>query len=78
MRQRDNYVMLFRATGNSDYLQMPRISRNRVNSMISRSKAEYIKSKLHENNTNPKKFWRVVNSIINPGKSNPIDMRFYD
>ena len=78
MRQRDSCISLFRVTGNSDYLKMARDGRNRVNQMVMRAKSNFIKSKLRENSTNPKKFWRVINNIINPDKCIQIEMRLFD
>ena len=78
MRERDSFMSLFRITRNSDYLQMARVGRNKVNQMVMRAKLNFIKSKLHENSANPKKFWRVINTIINPDKCSQAELRLYD
>ena len=78
MRLRDSYVSLFLVTGCGQYLCMVRRSRNVVNQMILRAKSTFIKSKLRENSTNPRKFWRVINGLINPSKGQQTDVHFYD
>ena len=78
MRKRDKYISLFKITGNQYYLCLARRSRNCVNQMISRAKGQYITAKLRENIVNPKKFWRVINGIINPAKGSAVEMHFYD
>ena len=57
---------------------MARKSRNDVNQKVQKAKSLFIKSKLRENSTNPKKFWRVINSIINPTKGHQTEMHFFD
>ena len=78
MHVRDKYIRLFRATGYSCYLEWARIYRNKVNRMIVNAKATFIKSKLRENTRNPKKFWRIINSLIKPDSGGDVEMRFYD
>ena len=60
MRECDRLLSLFRVTGCQNYLQLSRIARNRVNQMVHKAKADYIRNQLPENNRNPKKFWRVT------------------
>ena len=76
MRRRDSYISRFRATGNQYYLHLARRSQNAVNQMVSRAKAIFIQSKLSENTNNPRKFWRVINNIINSSKELPMEMHF--
>ena len=78
MRECDRYISLFRVTGCQYYLQLTRLTRNRVNQLVHRAKANYIKNQLNENSRNPKKFWRIIDSIINPSKGMSYETRFYD
>ena len=43
MRKRDNFISLFKATGNQYYLIMARRHRNKVNQMVSSAKSIFIK-----------------------------------
>ena len=46
--------------------------------MVLSAKSVFIKSKLRENSADPKKFWRVINNILNPSKGKQTDtMHFY-
>ena len=60
MRLCDKYISLFRASGCQYYLELTRRSRNRVNQIVNNAKSEYIRRRLRENNSNPRKFWRII------------------
>ena len=66
MHARDFYMKLFRITRCNKYLDESRRCRNRVNSLIYRAKADYIKTQLCRNNKNPKKFWRIIKDLLDP------------
>ena len=78
MRDRDRYVSLFRVTGSQYYLPLMRSSRNKVNQLVHSAKATFIRNQLNLNSNNPKKFWRVVDGLINPAKRTSFTTRFYD
>ena len=46
--------------------------------MVLRAKSIFIRTQLNANSKNPKKFWRIIDSIINPTKGNSIEIRFYN
>ena len=64
VRTRKFYVSLFRLTRQADHLRLSHIWRNKVNTMIDRAKATYIKSQLDRNVKNLKKFWRIINNFL--------------
>ena len=64
MRERDVFISLFRQTGYSLYLETARRCRNSVNSMIYKAKSFYLKTQLHQNTRNPKKFWRIIRGPV--------------
>ena len=64
IRERKRLLKLFRCTGNTNIFQLLCILRNRVNTMIDRAKAQYIKNKLYLNAKNPKKCWQCINGLI--------------
>ena len=78
MRNRDKYVSLFRATGCNYYFELTRHARNNVNQMIRIAKSNYIRNQLYDNCNNPKKFWRVIDRLINPSKSVSLEPRFHN
>ena len=78
MRTRDQYIRLFRATGESNYLKWARISRNKVNAMIYKAKSRYIRTQLRANEKNPKKFWRIIHNILSPKPDLLSSQRFVD
>ena len=64
IRERKRLLKSFRITGNNNTFRSLCILRNKVNSMIDRAKAKYIKNKLYLNSRNPKKFWQCINVLI--------------
>ena len=53
-----------------------RVQRNRVNKLITSSKANYIKDTLDNNRDNPKKFWRILNENLLKGNKECSDIVF--
>ena len=53
-----------------------RFNRNRVNMLITSSKATYIKETLNDNKDNPKKFWRILNDHLLKGSSESSQVLF--
>ena len=64
IRERKRLLKLYRITGNNNTFRTLCILRNRVNSMIDKAKAKFIKNKLYLNSKNPKKFWQCINVLI--------------
>ena len=64
MRKPDALVRLFRQTGHTRYLELTRICRNQVNGLIRKAKSEFIKRQLTINESNPKKFWRIIKGLL--------------
>ena len=64
IRERKRLLKFLRITANRDVFRSLCILRNRVNSMIDRAKAKYIKNKLYLNSRNPKRFWQCINGLI--------------
>ena len=46
-----------------------RQKKNEVKKLLSAAKEEFVKEKLHEYETNPRKFWRTINDISGIGKN---------
>ena len=66
IREREDNVDLFLKTKNPFYLTKAKNLRCRISRAIEYSKASLLKHQLEENKTNPKKFWRIINSILKP------------
>ena len=60
------------------YFELTRHARNNVNQMIRVAKSNYIRNQLYDNCNNPKKFWRVIDRLINLSKSVSLEPRFYN
>ena len=78
MRERDQFIKLFKVTRLQDHLFQARRYRNMVNSLISKAKGNYIKGQLNQNSKNPKKFWRIIKNIIAPSTDTTASTRFKD
>ena len=78
MRERDNFIKLFKCTGHEEYLKMARRYRNHVNGMMRKAKSEYIQRQLNINQKNPKKFWRVIKGLLNRSSDCTLNARFVD
>ena len=78
IRKRERLVRNFRYTRSNDSLIELRQQRNLVNSLIQRAKRDYILVTLNQNNRNPKRFWRIINNILNGPKTNDVTTVFVD
>ena len=74
IRKRAEYVYLFRKSQNKDMFEISKYFRNKCNRLIREAKSNFIKTNLDTNRNNPKKFWRILNSILTP--RNEIDNIF--
>ena len=64
IREKKILVKKYRQTRNQDDLRKMKITRNNLNTMIERTKRNFIKNSLKRNTKNPKKFWRIINNMI--------------
>ena len=78
MRERDQFIRLFKITRSQDHLIQARRHRNVVNSLICKAKGNYIKLQLNQNNRNPKKFWRIIKNMLTPRENATASARFRD
>ena len=78
IHKRRQYVKLFRKTGNNDVFAISKYFRNKCNNLIRQAKSHYIKENLALNRADPKKFWRVLNSILKNQVTTNIDFEFVD
>ena len=68
IKDKDASLRRARRTGNSEDWERARRDRNRVGRLIESAKAEFLKEQQVDLADDPKKFWRLVKSIV-PGKS---------
>ena len=66
IREREDNVDLYLNTKNPFYLTKAKNLRCRISRAIEFSKSSLIRHSLEETKTNPKKFWRVINSVLKP------------
>ena len=66
IRKRAEYVYLSLKSHNSDIFEIAKYFRNKCNRLIREAKNNFNKTNLETNRNNPKKFWRVLNSILLP------------
>ena len=78
MRFRDILCKLFRRTRSNESLCGLRRQRNIVNSRVESAKKAYIYKILQENNKNPRKFWKLVNELLNGRRSTVEHAQFVD
>ena len=78
MRYRDRLAKLFRATRSNESLCALRRQRNIVNSRIDTAKKNYIQRILNENSKNPKKFWKIINELLNGRRTSNEYAQFID
>ena len=71
MRDRDLALKRARKSKNIEVKKHARSIRNLVNHYIKQARSEYLKEQLENLKDKPKKFWNIINDIINPNnKSN--------
>ena len=67
IKKRAEYVHHFRKSCNSDIFEIEvklKYFRNKCNKLIREAKSNFIKTNLEINRNNPKKFWRILNSVL--------------
>ena len=71
MHDRDAALKRARKSKNIEVKKHARSIRNLVNHYIKQARSEYLKEQLENLKDKPKKFWNIINDIINPNnKSN--------
>ena len=78
IRDRERLSRLFRNTGDSDVLREFKIVRNKVTESIRKARSVYINLALTRNKNDPRKFWRMVNSLYNNTATSTYDGSFVD
>ena len=68
IRIRERILVVFRTRSNESLCALRR-QRNIVNSKIETAKKNYIHKIMNENNKNPRKFWKVINELLNGKKT---------
>ena len=76
IKKRRYYVKLFKTTRNKDVLAISKYFRNRSNALIRGAKSEYIKSSLEANVANPRKYWKILNSMLKTQQDSTLDFEF--
>ena len=76
IRKRRHYVKLYRAIRNDDVFVISKYFRNKSNSLIRNAKSEYIKSSLEANVANPRKYWKILNSMLKKQQDSTLDFEF--
>lgn len=62
---RDELFQRYRDTKNLDVYQRYKNYRNKINSLISKTKASYYKAKINENPKDSKLLWKMINNSLN-------------
>ena len=78
IRKRAEYVFLFRKSQNNDIFEISKYYRNKCNQLVREAKSNFIKMNLETNQNNPKKFWRILNSILTPRNDGDNNFEFVD
>ena len=76
IKDKDRALRIARRSGRQEDWALAKTERNRVGRLVDQAKAEFLKDQQSELEDDPKKFWRVVKSIV-PGKkktSSPISL----
>ena len=76
INDRNLLYKLARINPTEQNIRAARMSRNRVNSLITTSKAMHIKETLRNNEDNPKKFWRTLNDYLLKGNNDSSEVIF--
>ena len=76
IKKRIYYIKLFRSTRNNDIFLLSKYFRNRCNTLIRNSKSVNIKAALESNVLNPRKYWKILNSMLKVGQETRVDSEF--
>ena len=72
INDKDAYLRLAKETGKDDDWEMARRERNRVGKLVRNAKSEFVKEQQRVHRQDPKKFWRVISSVV-PNKKQVTD-----
>ena len=74
---RDKKILIksYKSTKDPEILKQAKIKRNFVNSLIEKSKSEYIKKTLKANSKKTKKFWKLIKGLVDSADS--VDITSY-
>ena len=64
IKEKQELVRSYKIQRDPDILNRMRVLHNELNTKIDKAKAVYIENKLHLYGKHPKKFWRIINSMI--------------
>ena len=78
IKKRKYYVKMFRTSRNDDIYMISKFFRNKCNSLIRRAKSDYIKTSLEANITNPRKYWKILNSMLKSNSGIPLDFEYFN
>ena len=67
IKDKDRLLRTAKRTGKAEDWQLAKLTRNRVGRLVDQARAEFLKEQQDKLREDPKKFWRVVKTII-PGK----------
>ena len=70
IRDRDYFYKQAKKTGDEDLWNIAKHLRNLTNSNIRHAKRDFVLNELKQNENNPKKFWKVIRSVIPANKTN--------
>ena len=75
MREKKALIKLYKRNNDPELLKSIHIKRNRLNSLIEKSKTEFITTCLNKTVDNPKKFWKLIKGLID--KDDSVDITSY-
>ena len=78
MNERKKYVRILKMTNGYGLFEVCKYLRNKVNKLIRSAKSVYIQNNLDINHNNPKKFWRILNSVVKNTSTYVSDIIFKD
>ena len=77
-RERERLSRMFRNTGDSDVLREFKIVRNKTTQAVRNARRDFINVALNRNKNDPRKFWRIINSLYNSTEVSIYDGGFTD
>ena len=78
VKERRQYLRIYKRTKNQFIWDICKYLRNRCNSMIQGAKATYIKNILLRTTNDPRKFWKSINNLLKGPKKEIIAHEFLD
>ena len=78
INERKKCTRILRKTNGYGLFDICKFLRNKVNKLIRAAKSRFIQNSMDRNISNPKKFWRIINSLIKTDKLDVSDIIFVD